>query len=440
MIVTINGIPVYDAIINEQDGLVRISLVDDPAVHSDFQAFSQEQGRELQMYAVENEDRRLVRGCIIRADYPIIRKDREGNKFYLIFKAEEIRKMAEKYLLEGRQNDVNLMHQGAEVEGVNMVQYFIKGDGIQVEGFDNVADGSLFGEFHITNDEIWEQVKAGTYKGFSLEGFFTYQPEQSVDEVQDIVDSLAESFSKLLNFKDMSKLKKVRAILSRMLEGFGNATTDKGILAWDGDEDLKVGDSVYLEDADGNRTSAEDGDYKTADGKVIVVVDGKVSEIKDAEAEVAPEPEERPEEQFGRKATDKGELLWEGEDDLKAGDPVFVESEGGLTPAPDGDYITEDGKTIRVAEGIVAEILDNEAEVAPEGENEEMAALKAENEALKQANASFQEQIANLQAEMEKLRRTPQGKPAHEEFKSSAEFGKTGNKGLDNLARILTAK
>ncbi len=446
-IVTINGIPVYDAIISDEEcGMFKISLVDDPAVMSNFQAFDAK--RRMQLYAIEDEEKRLVRGCIMRADFPIYRRDENMGEYYVIYKADQIRKMAEKYLQEGRQNDVNLMHQeGTDVEGVQMVQYFIKGDGISVEGFDECADGSLFGEFHIVNDDIWNEIKAGTYQGFSLEGVFDLAPEKDVDEVQEIVDGLNGLFKKLSNYINMSKLKKVRAILAKMLQGFGNVTTDKGILAWDGDEDLKVGDSVYLEDADGNRTSAEDGDYKTADNKVIVVVDGKVAEIKDAEAEVAPEPEERPEEQFGRKATDKGELLWEGEDDLKAGDPVFVESEGGLTPAPDGDYITEDGKTIRVAEGIVAEILDNEAEVAPEGENEEMAALKAENEALKQANASFQEQnvslqaeVDELQAEVEKLRRTPQGKPAHEEFKSSAEFGKTGNKGLDNLARILTAK
>ena len=56
----------------------------------------------------------------------------------------------------------------------------------------------------------------------------------------------------------------------------------------------------------------------------------------------------------------------------------------------------------------------------------EMAALRDEN--------------ASLKAEVAKLKKTPAAKPAHQEVTTSVEFGKTGNKGLDNLARILAAK
>ena len=497
MIVTIGGIPVYDAIISdEQTGMFKISLVDDPAVMSNFLAFDNH--RKVQLYAIEDEEKRLVRGCIMRADFPIYRNDPDMGEYYVIFKADQIRKMAEKYLAESRQNDVNTMHQvGSDVEGVQMVQYFIKGDGIQVEGFDECADGSLFGEFHITNDDVWEEVKAGTYRGFSLEGVFDLKPERDVDEVQEIVDILDGKFKKLIHSNDMGKVRNLFAELARRLAAFGNVTTDRGVLSWDGDEDLKAGDSVYIEDAEGNRTAAEDGDYKTTDNKVIVVVDGKVAEIKDAEAEVSSEmiqtdkgklewdnedrdlqagdavyirnedgeripapdgdyttedgkvikvadgkvaeivddkAEVAPQEnaKFGRKATDKGELLWEGEEDLKEGDPVFVENEGGLIPAPDGDYVTEDGKTIRVAEGKVAGIKDNEAEVAPE-ESEEMKALKEANAALLEENAELKARVADLE-------RRPAAKPAHEEVKTSEAFAKTGNKRLDNLARILSAK
>ena len=199
-IVTINGIPVYDAIISDEEcGMFKISLVDDPAVMSNFMAFDSQ--RRPLMYAREDEEKRLVRGCIMRADFPIYRRDDRMGEYYVIYKADQIRKMAEKYLLEGRQNDVNLMHQeGSDVDGVQMVQYFIKGDGVSVEGFDECADGSLFGEFHITNDEIWEQVKAGTYQGFSLEGVFDLAPEQDRDEVQEIVDGLKGMFKKLSKY------------------------------------------------------------------------------------------------------------------------------------------------------------------------------------------------------------------------------------------------
>lgn len=520
MIVTIGGIPVYDAIISDEEtGMFRISLVDDPAVMSNFQAFDAH--KKPMMYAIQDEEKRLVRGCIMRSDFPIYRRDEKMGEYYVIYKAEEIRKMAEKYLLEGRQNDVNLMHQeGSDVDGVQMVQYFIKGDGIQVDGFDDCADGSLFGEFHVVNDSVWAEIKAGTYNGFSLEGVFDLVPEQNKDEIQEIVDLLDGAFKRIFKPNTfMSKLSKFKAALAKMLQEFGNVTTDKGIISWDGDEDLKAGDPVYVEDSEGNRTPAPDGDYKTDDNKVIVVVEGKVSEIKDAEAEIESDFIE----------TDKGKLEWDNEDeDLKAGDAVYItDEEGNRNPAPDGDYTTEDGKVIKVADGKVTEIVDPKAQVSEEevkakriskfkkikqafeesfdtkmrkisnaiaavidtenfylvdagedfgvvetwnedwteshyfryaitwnedgtakaadpvevklmfvpmdmespfakGNEEEMAALKAEN--------------ASLKKEIAKLKKTPAAKPAHEEVKEQTKFTKTGNKGLDNLQRILSAK
>ena len=134
MIVTIGGIPVYDAIISDAEtGMFKISLVDDPAVMSNFQAFDKQ--HIPQMYAIQDEEKRLVRGVVMRANFPIYRRDERMGEYYIIYKAEQIRIMAEKYLAESRQNDVNLMHhEDSNVDGVQMVQYFIKGDGVSEIG------------------------------------------------------------------------------------------------------------------------------------------------------------------------------------------------------------------------------------------------------------------------------------------------------------------
>ncbi len=57
---------------------------------------------------------------------------------------------------------------------------------------------------------------------------------------------------------------------------------------------------------------------------------------------------------------------------------------------------------------------------------EEFNAMKKENEDLKK--------------EVAKLKKAPLAKPAHDEVTVSETFAKTGNKGLDKLARILSAK
>lgn len=370
MIVTIDGIPVYDATISDEEtGMFKISLVDDPAVQSNFLAF--DKTRKPLMYSISDEEKRIVRGVVMRADFPIYRYDKRMGEYYIIYKADTIRQMAEKYLLESRQNDVNLMHEAdSDVDGVQMVQYFIKDSeaGISPAGFEDIADGSLFAEFHIVNDEVWEQVKDGTFKGFSLEGVFDLVPEQDAEQVESIVDSLEGKFNKLFKNFNMSKFKRFKAALAKVLAELANVTTDKGVLAWDGDEDLKAGDLVYVEDAEGNRTPAEDGDYKTEDGKVIKVADGKVSEIVDPEAEVGDDEQE-----LASVATDGGELSYEGE--LEVGTAVYVtDEEGNQSPAPDGDYKTEDGKTIKVAEGKVSEIV--EAPADDNAESKEVAAKR----------------------------------------------------------------
>lgn len=405
MVITINGIPVYNALVNDEDtGMFKISLVDDPAVQSNFLAF--DSSKKPMMYAVQDEEKRLVRGVVMRADFPIYRYDKSFGEYYVIYKADTIRTMAEKYLLESRQNDVNLMHvEGSDVKGVQMVQYFIKDSaaGVNPEGFADIADGSLFAEFHIINDDVWAEVKAGTYKGFSLEGVFEFVPEQDKERVETIVDTLEGKFSKLKYFS-MSKVKKFKEMLVKAFAVFNNITTDKGVLAWDGDEDLKVGDTIYVEDAEGNRTPAPDGDYITEDNKVIKVAEGKVAEITDSEAEEAPETETETEkkaeevtEEYNSVATDKGVLSWEGTEDLKAGDVVYVEdAEGNKTTAADGDYTTEDGKVIKVADGVVAEIVDDKAEVS----EEEVKAKRISK--FNKIKAAFEESYADKMEEIRK--------------------------------------
>ena len=381
-IVKIDGIPVYDATLGEDGGMLRISLVDAPAVMADFVAFAKQ--KPVQMYRIEDEEQRRVLGVVMRADFPIYRRDDRLGEYYIIYRADTIREMAQKYLAEGRQNNVNLMHQGEDVEGVEMVQYFIKGKGLQPEGFEDIADGSLFAEFHIVDDAIWDKVKDGTYKGFSLEGLFDLVPEEDKDDVRRIVDDLDGKFNETQKPNKKMKVKKFLKALGEALLKMGTITTDKGILAWDGEEDLKEGDRVYLEDEEGNRSDVEDGQYKTADGKVINVVDNVVASIEDAEAEVA--PEEQPE-TFGSVNTDKGEIRWDGEGELEAGVEVYVVNEDGERAVPeDGDYTTEDGKVIRVEDGKVAEIRDPEAEVAPQ--EQEMRAVRAR---IQKMSASYDE-------------------------------------------------
>ena len=197
------GLPVYKAEIHsEEDGMFCISLVDDPATESNFLAFDKD--KQMLKFAVENEEKRVVRGLVMGANQLIYRRTANGFEYWIEYDADTIRIMAEKYLKMGFQNNVDTQHNGNLVEGVNMVQFFIKDteNGINPSGFEDYDNGSLFAEFHVENDAIWGEIKEGTFKGFSLAGIFepveAFSSQEEDNEYNEVM-ALIEKLNKKLN-------------------------------------------------------------------------------------------------------------------------------------------------------------------------------------------------------------------------------------------------
>lgn len=188
-------LPIYEATIERlNDGIYTISLVDCPAVKNDFFYFKKEE--KILNFKVENEEKRLILGVIMRADYPIYRISPDGQGYYVRFSKETIEKMAEKMLLNSTHNNVNLQHNPENyVKNVFLREVFIKdtAKGINPKGFESIENGSLFGVYKVENDEVWAEIKRGTFKGFSLEGRFSSYEVKEVDDetlLSDICDLL----------------------------------------------------------------------------------------------------------------------------------------------------------------------------------------------------------------------------------------------------------
>ena len=82
------------------------------------------------------------------------------------------------------------------------------------------------------------------------------------------------------------KMEKIKAALAALIneDNFETVTSDKGTLKWDGDEAIKVGDVVSIVAEDGTESSAEDGEYVTAELK-IEIEGGAVKSIEEIEKE-----------------------------------------------------------------------------------------------------------------------------------------------------------
>lgn len=192
----IKNIPLYKAVLGDEVGIFAVALVDNPAMEKKWLAFSKEEQKPM-YFKVLDEEQHKVLSVLIRCDFPILRKDDDGKYFYVTFPKETIYAAAENFMKNGLQNVVKLTHQGDNFiyDGFNLVQFYIKDSekGVNPEGFEDIADGSLMAEYFVTNDDLWEQIKSGDFNGLSMESIFDIVPvkeEPEINSIEELVEYL----------------------------------------------------------------------------------------------------------------------------------------------------------------------------------------------------------------------------------------------------------
>jgi len=157
---------------DNEDEVFAISLVESPAIESDFIYFD----KEAIQFAAVNKEQRIVMGPILIPDKKILRVDGEGQPYHVFFTKETVKKIAQNYLMK-KYNDQATLEHDAKIKGVHLVESWVK-DG-KLDKSNNyglsVPEGTWMGSFKIVDDGIWEDyVKEGKVKGFSIEGLFTH--------------------------------------------------------------------------------------------------------------------------------------------------------------------------------------------------------------------------------------------------------------------------
>jgi hypothetical protein len=137
-------------------------------------------------FAIQDEEKRIISGPLMIANQRIFRTDPELGDYEVFFSPETIKKIAIKLAKMGFHNNVNLMHNAdMKVPGVTLFEIFQsdKARGIRpMKGFEDLADGSLFGSMYVENDVAWQMVKDGMIKGFSVEGNFGMRKKDEYNE------------------------------------------------------------------------------------------------------------------------------------------------------------------------------------------------------------------------------------------------------------------
>lgn len=144
--------------------LFAVSLVEDPAIESNFIALSKEKVPiKLQ------DEKRLLVGAALVPNKPIYRNV-NGKEFYISFDEATIEKLAQDFLANDYQHNVTVEHQD-NADDIVVVESWIKtSENDKSVGYGlNEPIGTWFIGMKVNNDQIWQRIKDGYYKGFSIE-------------------------------------------------------------------------------------------------------------------------------------------------------------------------------------------------------------------------------------------------------------------------------
>lgn len=159
-------------------GVYAMSVVDMPAIEVDFVALKKQTDR-VKMAEV-NEERRMLYGPALIPDQLIYRIDpNTKEEYYAQYDRKVVEQTAHLFFEKNQHHNHTVMHE-IPVTGLTVVESWLKegqSDKSVELGFD-LPDGTWFIGVKVKNDAVWEDVKNGTLKGFSIEAFFVWAGEQ----------------------------------------------------------------------------------------------------------------------------------------------------------------------------------------------------------------------------------------------------------------------
>jgi len=192
---------IVELIIDEKDdqsGIDAISVVMSPAIESNFIHLSK---HEIELKEVDAE-KRILMGAALIPNKQIYRKnDKTKDEYYIYFSEATIRKASELFLINANQNNSTLEH-SQKLKGMSVVESWIvegENDKSKNYGF-NFPKGTWVISMKVNNDEIWNKVKLGEVKGFSIEGYFADRYEMN---------------SKNIDMKENATIEKIKELITK---------------------------------------------------------------------------------------------------------------------------------------------------------------------------------------------------------------------------------
>ena len=128
-----------------------------------------------QKFSLDDEKREITGAAVIPNKF-IIRYDEMMQPYYVFFSKETTKMLSEKFMKDNKMTDVaNIEHTDKKADKTYVVESWLvedtfndKSNALGLE----YPEGTWVITMKVQSDEVWNDIKKGKYKGYSIEGFF----------------------------------------------------------------------------------------------------------------------------------------------------------------------------------------------------------------------------------------------------------------------------
>lgn len=162
------------SVVGDSSDVYAISLVEEPAIEIDYVAFDKDKETKPNLKFIEDKqnEKYMILGPALVPDKNIYR-NYDGNEFYVSFSAECIEKLSYKFMRTCYGDGCFTKDHESFAQGCSLAESWIKtseNDKSVDYGFD-CPIGTWFIAAKIDSIDLWDSIKKGERKGFSIESW-----------------------------------------------------------------------------------------------------------------------------------------------------------------------------------------------------------------------------------------------------------------------------
>ena len=160
-----------------------ISIVESPAIEETLVALEEQKEIKVQL---ANEEKHMLYSAVLVPDKPIYRRNEDGDEFYVEFTKESIEHMSQQFFKDYKQNEVTLDHE-TTASDVTVVESWLKSDLFKDKSValglnESLPIGTWFVGMKVNQIDVWDRVKSGELRGFSVESLLRLEEFSKEDK------------------------------------------------------------------------------------------------------------------------------------------------------------------------------------------------------------------------------------------------------------------